>query len=406
MIYEKTFSTEALYSKYINSDDAVFPNVSVTLDDNITHILGSLSEFKLRAIDSEYLGMAIPSLYNTGLIASPAGITYKEYNDLYLCYEKSYLSSQTTWSWTYNDGSPISSFSIFPTFDTPTIPSSEDYLPDVDHPLYKAVIEGYAAARYNIYGSNVNVYGYNPTTESWVSMTSSLETMTQGAEVEMLLIGFQDSEDPTHITDSYDYMRTSYEYVDLGLSVKWAKTNLGAENEYDYGDYYMWGSTTPNTDDNCAWSTAPFNNGSSSYDSTYFASVSGTVCPDGILASEYDAAYVATDGKAHMPTQAQMQELIDGTDITWYASGNEEFNGIAGRKFANKSDSSKYIFIPASGYRYGSSFDYQGSSAYVWSSSLYTGNPDYAWRLYFSSNSIYVSHDDRYLGFTVRSVLE
>ena len=202
------------------------------------------------------------------------------------------------------------------------------------------------------------------------------------------------------------YNQKKSDYVDLGLSVKWAKTNLGAENEYDYGDYYMWGSTTPNTDDNCAWSTTPFNNGSSSYDSTYFASVSGTVCPDGVLASEYDAAYVATDGKAHMPTQAQMQELIDGTDITWYASGNEEFNGIAGRKFANRSDSSKYIFIPASGNRSGSSFLYQGSGADVWSSSLFTDNPYFAWGLYVDSTDINMDFDYRCHGFTVRSVSE
>ena len=32
-------------------------------------------------------------------------------------------------------------------------------------------------------------------------------------------------------------------FVDLGLpsGLKWAKTNLGAENETDFGNYYMWG---------------------------------------------------------------------------------------------------------------------------------------------------------------------
>ena len=39
------------------------------------------------------------------------------------------------------------------------------------------------------------------------------------------------------------------EYVDLGLpsGLKWAKCNVGAETETDYGDYFMWGSTKPNT---------------------------------------------------------------------------------------------------------------------------------------------------------------
>ena len=46
---------------------------------------------------------------------------------------------------------------------------------------------------------------------------------------------------------------TQFEYVDLGLpsGLKWAKYNLGAENETDYGDYFMWGSTTPNNDTQC-----------------------------------------------------------------------------------------------------------------------------------------------------------
>lgn len=32
-----------------------------------------------------------------------------------------------------------------------------------------------------------------------------------------------------------------HEYVDLGLSVKWATCNIGANSPEDYGDYYSWG---------------------------------------------------------------------------------------------------------------------------------------------------------------------
>lgn len=31
------------------------------------------------------------------------------------------------------------------------------------------------------------------------------------------------------------------EAVDLGLSVKWAQRNLGAENPWDFGTYFAWG---------------------------------------------------------------------------------------------------------------------------------------------------------------------
>ena len=36
-------------------------------------------------------------------------------------------------------------------------------------------------------------------------------------------------------------------WVDLGLEsgIKWARVNVGAENPWDYGDYFAWGETEP-----------------------------------------------------------------------------------------------------------------------------------------------------------------
>ena len=44
-----------------------------------------------------------------------------------------------------------------------------------------------------------------------------------------------------------------YEYVDLGLSVKWATCNVGADSPEDYGDYFAWGETEPKS--TYYWST-------------------------------------------------------------------------------------------------------------------------------------------------------
>jgi hypothetical protein len=41
-------------------------------------------------------------------------------------------------------------------------------------------------------------------------------------------------------------IETTYDYVDLGLSVKWANKNIGAKEPQDNGYYFSWGSTTPN----------------------------------------------------------------------------------------------------------------------------------------------------------------
>lgn len=38
-----------------------------------------------------------------------------------------------------------------------------------------------------------------------------------------------------------------HEYVDLGLSVKWATCNVGAQTPEEYGEYYAWGETRPKT---------------------------------------------------------------------------------------------------------------------------------------------------------------
>ena len=192
------------------------------------------------------------------------------------------------------------------------------------------------------------------------------------------------------------------EYVDLGLpsKLKWAKCNIGAATETDYGDYFMWGSTTPDNNHACIWANTPFNNGSSNYDETYFNSVKDTLCPNGILAKEYDAAYKATKGIGRMPTMIDFQELFDETDNEWTT-----INGVNGRKFTSRRDTSKYIFIPASGYRSeGSSFVSQGESGDIWTSSLYTFGSDYAYNSNFTMDGRSMDYSLRYCGFTVRAV--
>ena len=192
--------------------------------------------------------------------------------------------------------------------------------------------------------------------------------------------------------------RGGYEYVDLGLPsrLKWAKCNIGAEKETDYGDYFMYGSTEPNTADECTWAKAPFNDGSSDYNETYFNSVKDTVCPNGILAKVYDAAAQIMGGDWRMPTKTEFQELLDYTNHEWTI-----INGVKGRKFTSKADKSKYIFIPAAGFCSNGSVNDVGSYCLVWSSSL---DGDGAWGLLSYPKSYYMSTRARYGGLSVRGV--
>ena len=195
-----------------------------------------------------------------------------------------------------------------------------------------------------------------------------------------------------------------YEYVDLGLpsGLKWAKCNVGATTETAYGDYFMWGSTTPNTADECNWAKAPFNGGASEFNSDYFTShMSEWLDNNGNLKTEFDAASHIMGGDWRMPTKDEIQELIVYTTKERFTNYNG--TGVNGWKFTGSNGNS--IFIPAAGYRSGSWFADQGDHGNVWSSSLYILDPYNAWGLYFYSDGCNVIGLYRYGGRSVRGVM-
>ena len=203
------------------------------------------------------------------------------------------------------------------------------------------------------------------------------------------------------------------DYVDLGLpsGLLWATCNIGAEEPTDYGDYFMWGSTKPDTDKSCNWAHAPFNNGSYDCDEDYFESIKNKVCPNGILAPEYDAATVILGDDWRLPTADEIKELIDNTNHEWVE--NYQGSRIKGMVFtpavftpmgfeANGNE----LFIPASWYRGGPGFNIGGSAAYLWGSSLDTSSPYCASGLHFNDSSCNMRKLIRYYGLCLRGVKE
>ena len=195
-----------------------------------------------------------------------------------------------------------------------------------------------------------------------------------------------------------------FDYVDLGLpsGTLWATCNVGAKKPEDYGDYFMWGSTVPNTDDVCDWAHAPFNGGQKHFTSKYFDLVKDTVCPNGVLAPEYDAVHQIMGGDWHMPTKEQTRELYDLTNHRWVKDW--EGTGVNGRVFTSPVNGNS-IFIPASGCRDGSSVDGRGNIADVWSSSLRVSYPYFAWYLGFGSDGCYTGYGTRCNGHSLRGVI-
>ena len=192
------------------------------------------------------------------------------------------------------------------------------------------------------------------------------------------------------------------EYVDLGLSVKWATFNVGASRPEEYGDYFAWGETRPKT--TYDWSTYKYCNGSKNTLTKYCTdNYYGTVDNNTTLDLSDDAAHANWGGSWRMPTHEEQEELHTQCTWTWTTQ-----NGVYGYKVTSKKSgyTNKSIFLPAAGYRSGSLLRYAGSDGYYWSSSLSTYSPDYAFVLDFSSYYVGRRSGNRYYGFSVRPVCQ
>ena len=203
-------------------------------------------------------------------------------------------------------------------------------------------------------------------------------------------------------TNEIVYREGGYEYVDLGLSVKWAKCNVGAEKETDAGLYFAWGETTGYTASQVRtdkhFSESDYKYGNSNNNLTKYNQSDGKT----VLESTDDAASQIMGGDWRMPTEADFDELLSGTTNEWVTNHNG--TGVNGWKFTHKTDTSKYIFIPAAGNCYDGSVYGVGSYGSVWSSSLYTSDHYTALNLYFVSGYCYMGSSRRYYGQSVRGV--
>ena len=199
---------------------------------------------------------------------------------------------------------------------------------------------------------------------------------------------------PSENVDSHN----GHEYVDLGLSVKWATCNVGASSPEEYGDYFAWGEVEPKKVYD--WNTYKWCNGSE-YSLTKYCTNSsyGTVDNKTTLELSDDAARANWGGSWRMPTREEQDELRQQCTWTWTTQ-----NGVNGYKVTGTNGNS--IFLPAAGDRYDRSLGDAGCIGYYWSSSLGTGRPYNAW-----SVDLYSDYVDRYgynrsYGFSVRPVCQ
>lgn len=186
----------------------------------------------------------------------------------------------------------------------------------------------------------------------------------------------------TSTTASKTGTHKNHEWVDLGLSVKWATCNVGASSPGDYGNYYAWGETKTKssyTEDNCA-----------SYGKSW-GDIGGN--------SSRDAARANWGGNWRMPTMSELEELQNNCTWTWTTQNDHKGCKVTG-------PNGQSIFLPAAGCRYGDLLSFERKNGNYWSSTHDDCIDELAFSLCFGESIQYTHWEYRYFGQSVRPVLK
>lgn len=133
-------------------------------------------------------------------------------------------------------------------------------------------------------------------------------------------------------------------FEDLGLSVKWGETNLGATYREEKGGYFSWGET----DSKNEFQATGYKWMKDGLLTKYCTNPNiGNVDGKTALDPEDDAARTQLGDGWRLPTKAEFQELYEKCTWVW-----SELGGVHG--FMIISDvpgyQDRYIFLPAAGY--------------------------------------------------------
>ena len=158
----------------------------------------------------------------------------------------------------------------------------------------------------------------------------------------------------------------------MGLSVKWAAYNVGANTPLEVGDYFAWGDTAPKanyTQDN--YSISQFE----------------------------DAASAQWGGNWRIPTIAEWRELQENCIWKW-----GQLDGVYGYKATSKKNGNS-IFLPAAGWKDDSAVNDQNNSGYYWLALPHPNDPNQARSLYFDEErGVGVVNRQCYTGRCLRAV--
>lgn len=171
-----------------------------------------------------------------------------------------------------------------------------------------------------------------------------------------------------------------YEMVDLGLSVKWARCNIGAYSPEQEGDSFAWGETS--TKSSFTQYNYVFYNGGS-YSNKY-----NSIDRKLALEATDDAATVLMGDSYRMPTSVDWYNLENNCEWIW-----TKYNGHDGYLVVAKNNNSIFLPVIQNYYCYWTSVLYGDSARY------------YALTCTFSEKGIQVTEAARWYGLKIRPVM-
>lgn len=169
------------------------------------------------------------------------------------------------------------------------------------------------------------------------------------------------------------------EAVDLGLSVKWAPVNFGAQAETGAGYYVGWGDATGLNQSTIL---------------NYFPVQHPT---SDIVNGKYDLVHVLWGDQWRMPSLKEVKELIEGCDWSYDSTRK-------GWTVTSKKDATKSIFLPMQGYRKGADTINDNSFGAYWTGSLNKVDDQTASALILNATDNTTADSLRYLGLQIRPV--
>lgn len=224
--------------------------------------------------------------------------------------------------------------------------------------------------------------------------------------------------DVSYVEDNYlkNYIETDptggHDYVEIG-GIKWATMNIGSESVTDYGLYFQWGDTQGYTAEQVGsgsgkkyfgWEDYKYGNGTSDPGTAGMTKYNSSDHKTVLDASD-DAVTAAWGNNWRMPTTVEFQALGAAVNTEW--TDNYQGSGVKGLVCTDKTDSSKVLFFPATGFCRNGSVSMVGSLGVSWSSSRgsYSYNVHQCYDLNFNSGDVYWQNDGyRDTGCTVRGV--